>query len=371
MGADMEQRKMKIGVVGANGGADRWGARAHLPAVLALEEATLAAVCTSREETARNAQQRSGAERAYWDYREMMRSPDIDLVTIAVRIAMHQEIALAALEAGKHVFCEWPLALDTAQARTIARRAQHCGVRHAVGTQSRFSPGIMYGKELMEEAYVGRPLLFHMTHFLSHARDARPSHRRWTVRAEEGGGAILIALGHALDVVRWYLGEVSAVSAATDTLVREVRFADTGEVVPATAIDTVSCQARLDSGITGTMHVSMACARGSGFRLEVHGTEGRLLVESPHMVQYSPARVFGSRGAEALRELPVPQRLHEVSALPADGQALHVAQLLRGFMRAIRDGAAFHPNFDDAVSLHATIDAIKRAAGTGAWEQVA
>jgi len=360
---------MRVGVIG--GGAGRWGARAHLPAVQALDEAKLAAVCTTREETARDVQQRTGAEMAFWDYREMVRSPEVDLVTVAVRISMHHPIVLAALEAGKHVFCEWPLALDAAQAQTMASLAQTRGARHAIGTQARFSPGIMYGKELMEQAYVGRPLLFHMTHFLSNAIDPRPSHRQWTMRAEEGGGAILIAFGHSLDVVRWYLGEVGEVSGAVETLVREARFSDTGEVAPVTAIDTVSCMARLATGLTGTMHVSNACKCGSGFRLEVYGTEGRLLVESPRMVQYSPARVFGARGSEEFRELPVPDRLHEVPTLPPDSQALQVAQLLRRFIRSIREGTTFHPNFEEAVSLHRTIDAIKRSGATGNWERLA
>lgn len=366
----MAQRKMRVGVIGANGGADRWGAKAHLPAVLALEEAKLVAVCTAREETALNAQRRSGADLAFWDYKQMVQSPEVDLVTVAVRISMHHDIVLAALEAGKHVFCEWPLALDAAQAQPMVDLAKQRGARHAVGTQSRFSPGIMYGKELMEQAYVGRPLMFHMTHFLSNAMEPRPSHRLWTTRAEEGGGAILIALGHALDIVRWYAGEVSEVNGSVETLVPETRFSDTGEVVAVTSIDTVSCMARLSTGVTGTLHVSNACYRGSGFRLEVYGTEGRLLVETPNMVQYSPARVHGARRNEEFRELPVPERLHEVSALASDSQALQVAQLLRHFIRSIDEGKTFHPNFDDALSLHRTIEAIKRSGASGTWERV-
>jgi len=75
----MVQRRMRIGVVGANGGTDRWGARAHLPAIAALEEAELVAVCTAREETAKRAQQRTGARLAVCDYAEMMRLPEVDL----------------------------------------------------------------------------------------------------------------------------------------------------------------------------------------------------------------------------------------------------------------------------------------------------
>jgi len=367
----MAQRRIRIGVVGANGGTDRWGARAHLPAIAALEEGELVAVCTAREETAKRAQERTGARLAFWDYREMVRSPDIDLVTVAVRIALHHPIVMAALDAGKHVFCEWPLALTTAQATELATRAQAQGVAHAVGTQARFSPGIMYAKELMDGAYVGRPLFFHMTHFLSSAMAPRPSHRWWSMRAEEGGGAILIACGHALDVVRWYLGEVAEVNGQVQTLVQETRFADTGEVVPVDAIDTVAFLARLASGVTGTVHVSNVCTHGSGFRLDIYGTEGRLSVESPNMVQYSPASVYGAQGSGALQALPVPPHLHEVPQLPADSQALQVAQLLRQFIRSVHMGTAFHPHFGDAVSLHRTLEAVVRSSATGHWEVVA
>src|SRR5262245_31084412 len=75
----MAQRQLRIGVVGTNGGTDRWGARAHLPAIAALEEAELVAVCTAREETAKRAQQRTGARLSFWNYEVMVRSPEIDL----------------------------------------------------------------------------------------------------------------------------------------------------------------------------------------------------------------------------------------------------------------------------------------------------
>jgi predicted dehydrogenase len=302
-----------------------------------LEEAELMAVCTAHEDTAKRAQQRTGPRPAFWDDAEMVRSPEIDLVTVAVRIALHYPIVMAALEAGKHVFYEWPLALTATQATELYTRAQARGVAHAVGTQARFSPGIIYAKELMEGAYVGRPLFFHLTHFLSSAMAPRPSHRWWSTRAAEGGGAILIASGHAFDVVRWYLGEVAEVNGQVQTLVQEARFADTGEVVPVDAIDTVAFLARLASGVTGTVHVSNVCTHGSGFRLDIYGTEGRLSVESPHMVQYSPARVYGAQGSGALQALPVPSRLHEVPQLSADSQALQVAQLLRHFIRNTAD----------------------------------
>jgi predicted dehydrogenase len=366
----MAKSRIRIGIIGANGGTDRWGVRAHIPAVKALPEAELVAVCTAREETARRAQQRTGAPLAFWDYESMVRSPDIDLVTVAVRISLHHPIVMAALQAGKHVFCEWPLALNSPLAAEMFQLAQAQGVTHAVGTQARFSPGIMYGKALIDEAYVGRPLLYHMTHFLSGAIVPRPSHRWWSVRAEEGGGAILIALGHALDVVRWYFGEVEAVCGIVQTLVPETRFADTGEVVPVDAIDTVACMARLTNGLSGTVHVSNACTGGGGFRLEVYGTEGRLRVESSHMVQYSPARVFAAHGNDPLQEFPIPTTYYGVTEVPVDSQVFQVAQLLRRCIQAIAAGEDFHPNFAEAVGLHRTIEALVHSSKRGTWTEV-
>ena len=89
------------------------------------------------------------------------------------------------------------------------------------------------------------------------------------------------------------------------------------------------------------------------------------------MVQYSPARVYGAHGSGPLQELPVPSRLHTVPQLPAESQALQVAQLLRHFIRSLHTGTAFHPHFGDAVSLHRTLEAVVRSSATGRWEEVA
>jgi predicted dehydrogenase len=119
------------------------------------------------------------------------------------------------------------------------------------------------------------------------------------------------------------------------------------------------------------VHVSNACKGGSGFRLEIYGTEGRLLVESSQMVQYSPARVFGARGNDPFQELPVPAKFYEVTELAADSQAFQVAQLLRRCLQAISAGEEFHPNFAEAVALHRTIEALLHSSKRGTWTEVA
>ena len=101
----MVKEKIRLGMVGASVRYG-WSMRAHLPGLLALPEYELTAVCTAHQETAEESAKHYGARLAFHDYREMVGHPDIDLVSISVRAPSHYPIVRAALEAGKHVFCE-------------------------------------------------------------------------------------------------------------------------------------------------------------------------------------------------------------------------------------------------------------------------
>ena len=101
--------KIRVGLVGAHATSGSWGARAHVPALQALPEYALLAIATAHEETARAAASAFGARLAFSDYHALVAHPDVDLVAVNVRVPYHREIVLAAIEAGKDVFCEWPL----------------------------------------------------------------------------------------------------------------------------------------------------------------------------------------------------------------------------------------------------------------------
>ena len=114
---------IRVGLVGAS--VDRgWAANAHIPALKALPDFQLAAVATTRQESADAVAQKHGIPHAFADWRELVRSPEVDLVIVTVKVGSHREPVLAALEAGKHVFCEWPLALDSAGAAELLAAAQ-------------------------------------------------------------------------------------------------------------------------------------------------------------------------------------------------------------------------------------------------------
>ncbi len=161
----MAEDKIRVGIIGANA-HDGWSMRAHLPALRALPDYELTAVCTSRPETAAESAAHYGARLAFHDYHAMVRHPDIDLVSVSVRVPLHHDMVMAALHAGKHVYCEWPLGATLAEAEAMAALARAKGVRTMIGLQANGDPVLLRLRELLAEGYVGEVLSCTMAMFL-------------------------------------------------------------------------------------------------------------------------------------------------------------------------------------------------------------
>src|SRR5207248_1204482 len=125
-GSDMAD-KIRLGLIGASV-RGTWSSRSHLPALRASADVELTAVCTTRADSAEAARQAYGARLAFDDWRKLVASPEIDAVAVVVRVPSHYEPTKAALEAGKHVYCEWPLGRTTAEAEELAALAKAKGV---------------------------------------------------------------------------------------------------------------------------------------------------------------------------------------------------------------------------------------------------
>jgi len=173
----MTSEKLRVGVIGANVNYG-WGPRAHMPALLSLPEIEVAAVCTAHEDTARESAEKYGVPLAFHDHEEMLSKADIDAVAVIVRVPLHHRLTMDALEAGKHVFTEWPLGANLAEAEEMAELARKQQVHTMVGLQARCSPATLRMKELVEEGYVGEVLSCHMSLFGSGVL-TRTSDRTW------------------------------------------------------------------------------------------------------------------------------------------------------------------------------------------------
>ncbi len=368
-------QRFKVGIVGLQPGRS-WAARAHIPALRALSETfEIVGVANTSRASAEEAAAAAGLPRAFANVAELIAAPEVDIVTVAVKVPHHLEIVKAAIGVGKHVYCEWPLGNGLAEAEEMAALARAKGVLGVVGTQARVAPEIEYLRHLIADGFVGEVLSTTLV-----ARGgalqgggAVPDKKTWAYLLDRTNGATLLTIpvGHTLAALRDVLGEVAEVSAVLATRRTSARVADSGETLPVSAPDQVLVSGVLVSGVPLSIHYRGGAARdGDGLLWEINGTEGDIRVSgsSGHaqMVQLS---LKGARGEEKtfrLREVPASYR----AGWPEDVEPGNVARVYARMARDLREGTRTAPSFEDAVALHRVIAAIERAAESGSHAAV-
>ena len=357
--------KIRVGIVGATvtPGGSGWGANAHVPALHALPEYELKAVCTAHEETARASAAAFGAELAFHDFEAMAAHPDLDLAVVVVRVPGHHDLVMEALQAGKAVFCEWPLGRTLAEAEAMASFAAARGLPTAVGLQARSDPAYTHARDLVAQGYVGEVLSARFSS-VTQAITRRGNGRIWQADRKNGANTLTIAAGHAIDALCFVLGEFAELSARLATRIPEWHNTDTGESVAVTSPDWIDVAGRLEGGAEVAFLVATVPASPSGTRFEIYGREGTLVLAggSPNT---GPTELLGARGQDALAPIEVPAALTLAPAeLPA-GPPRNVGQAYARLARAIAAGEPYHPDFAHAVRRHRLIDAIERSAAEG------
>src|SRR3954451_22821419 len=147
-------KRIRVGIIGAN--PDRgWAAQAHIPALKSLaDDFELTALSTSRRESADAAAKVFDVPLAFDNHRELVSSDKVDVVAVTVKVPHHLELATAALEAGKAVYCEWPLGNGLAEAESLAALARKQGVLAVAGLQARSAPPVAYVRHLVEQGFI-------------------------------------------------------------------------------------------------------------------------------------------------------------------------------------------------------------------------
>ncbi len=150
--------KIRVGIVGLKPEIS-WAARAHIPALRKLSDMfEIAGVANTSLASAEEAAQVYDIPRAFANVEALAQSPDIDLIAVTVRVPFHLELVKAAVDAGKHVYCEWPLGNGLAEAEVMAEMVRAKGVVGVAGTQARVTPEILYLRQLVQDGYVGEVL---------------------------------------------------------------------------------------------------------------------------------------------------------------------------------------------------------------------
>ena len=358
-------RKVRVGIIGAS--PERgFASIAHIPALQALPGFEITAVCTTRQESADATARHFGIPLAFSDPEKLARHPDVDLVTVCVKVPDHYQPVMAAIDAGKHVYCEWPLGRDTSEAVRMLDAAERKGVLHAVGLQGQVSPAISYTRDLIAQGHIGRVLT---TTMIGCAANWGASIDR-AYQADRANGANLLTItgGHQIDALCHCLGEFRELAAFVVSQRDRIHVDELGEVIAKTSPDQLVVSGIVDDGAVVSFQIRGGMARGTEFLFEIHGDQGDLVLTatSRASMQRQELKLQGARGTGTpLADMPIPSRYRWVPDAVPQGSPYNVAQLYAKLADSIRQGSPTSPSFQAAVTRHRLIDAIVRASDTG------
>jgi predicted dehydrogenase len=206
----------------------------------------------------------------------------VDLIAVSVRVPTHRELVSAAVQAGKAVYCEWPLGNGLAETEEIARLAGEHDVPTIVGLQIRANPVMNYLRDLVADGYVGEVL---STTVIGSAGGNWGAYsdpnRRYVLDPVNGATLLTVPFSHALDGLAWVLGEPQRLHSQHTRRRRSVTEAETGERLGMTSPDQVVASGRLTGGAVASVHYRGGQFRGVNFHWEINGTEGDIVVTAP------------------------------------------------------------------------------------------
>ncbi|WP_319562060.1 Gfo/Idh/MocA family oxidoreductase [Marispirochaeta sp.] len=339
-------------------------------------------IMTSRKESAEAAQAEAGFEKAVTDIEEVMNDPEIDVVDVALPNGMHRDAVERAIAAGKHVYCEKPLAGTIEDARAISSAVNEAADRVQFGMvfQYRFLPALIRAKQLIDERKIGKVFTFRAEYLHSGYQDPqRPL--SWRMKKEEGGSGALGDLGsHLIDLVRFLLGEFSAVQGNLETFIPQRPVAKGDSNMGQVTVDDVAwMQARMINGAVGSLEMSrFATGTLDDLRIWIYGERGSLhfsLMDPSFLYFFDQTRKGGDYGGTQGW-----QRIDSVSFYPGAKTPPYRAPIgwIRShvenqyqFLKAVSEHRQPSPGICDGLNTQFVIDAVEKSAEhSGTWFDV-
>lgn len=347
-------RRIRVGIVGGN--PDRgWARDAHVPALKHLDHLfEILAVSARTPQVAERAARDFGAPCAFGDSLELVSCPDVDLVSVTVKVPEHRTVVLAALAAGKHVYCEWPLGRDAAEAEEMAaavRPATHV----MIGLQALSAPAVEQALGLVGSGALGRLQLMRVYSPTAGWGARAPAFYAYLQDRRNGATLATIAGGHTLAVMEALAGSLVEVDARVSILNPRVAIEGTTQVIERNCADHIVVTGLHESGCVSTLEVAGG-VRHKPFLLELQGESGwlRLTGDFPGGFQAGDVALECS---EAVSGQPAAGVLR--------GPPANVAMAYTRIAGDIQRGAFTVPDFRDACRLSRVLEAVERAALTG------
>jgi predicted dehydrogenase len=349
----MKDAKIGIGLIGTG-----FARSAQAPAFKVCEGAELVAVCSARYDNALKTAEEFSIPHACESYEQLLSIPEVSLVVVSAPPLHHHRMTIAAIEAGKHVICEKPMALNADEAREMYERAAaRPGQLAIIDHELRFNPTWRRMKELVDAGFLGdiHHIIVNISAGFRHS--AQRPWNWWSQRS--AGGGLLGALGsHAIDAVRWLFGEIEAVSSTVATMIPQRKDPVSGENRPNETDDYCSLLLRFapQNGRTthGVIVLSALYTSGGKNQITAVGSNGTLVMDGDETL-------IGAIGYNhQFEDMSLVDRARGISIVPDNIWSRSFYHLARETVQALREGRteiAHAATFLDGLHCQEVIDA--------------
>ncbi|MDO4173266.1 MAG: Gfo/Idh/MocA family oxidoreductase [Eubacteriales bacterium] len=372
-------KEIRIGLIGGG-----WMGKAHTTAfhnakmIFGDDIPVFEVVSDIKEQEVATFAKQMGYRRYTTDWREVVADPDVDLVDVATPNCMHFAMAKAALEHGKHVFCEKPLSLSAEESRILADLAKQKGVVNYCGFSNVMNPANQYVAELVKSGKLGKIMRVHATYDQDMLLDPAIPLAWRHINQLAGSGALGDLCSHLLSVSQMIVGDIEAVSAVQSIVIPERPIkAGASEMGKVENDDLITFLVKYQNGAIGDFSSSrVATGRKNYFYYEIQGTEGTVVYNLERMCEVqvyfkSDADVDNGRDCGFRTVLLNPQHEGFQWFQPAGGIAIAFDDMktlqAHTLMQALH-GGAYSCDFEMGAKVDGVIDAVLRSVRSGQWE---
>jgi predicted dehydrogenase len=363
-------RRLRVGVLGAGA----WARAAHIPGWRRDPRCEVAVVCDVMRERAETTAGEFDIREASDDWQAVVARADLDVVDVATPSSTHYDLAVAALEAGKHVLCEKPVAYDFRQTRQAAELARRKGLLTKLGFTFRYSPGVQHARSLIDDGFVGTPFVFNGCEQNSQWLDPQVPLRQVDHTADqsvlqtaslEGYGAPIIDIG------MWWVGAGYARCVGTmRNFIPERMVRATGRVMRMNIDDGDIHLVEYENGVIGSIQTSFVTVGNyPGVEARLYGSKGAIICRLVEESGVAETIKIATPDAVEFREVEIPRRFYPAGGHPGESwRSLFYANLVKDFADEILGGTGRNQgNFEDGARVQEAINAVERSFHERRW----
>jgi len=350
---------IRVGTIGAS-----FAKAAYLPALSTIDDVELVAIASARMTSAQSAADQFNIPNVYDDWEAMIGEHELDLVCIATPTIYHAPMAIKALNAGAHVLCEKPMAMNQDESAEMLETAEKLDKVHIIGHELRFNPNRKKIKELIESGYIGDVRHVNIINVSGSWGDpaSRPEGDWWS-NADMGGGRLGANGSHQIDLLRFWLGDIGAISGQVATMVPDRVGKNSGNAWTATADDQSSFLAEMENGALCNVFMSGAARHGIGNHTKIFGSEGTILLSN------DDEKLMVAKAGEDFEDMSIHDPNADLDGINSGIWNVSFVALMEELTAAIRERRKLEQGatFADGHQCQIAMDAVRQSSQDRCW----